>query len=58
MNRLKSLIPDDWEPREALRFCAFLEILHDAIWRAHGTQMGLYLEGLQHDESIQPELPF
>ena len=37
-------IPDVWSGDEALAFVAFLQRLIDAIWRAHGHNMGPCLE--------------
>jgi hypothetical protein len=45
-----TLIPPDWSPDEALRFCHFLDALYSAIWRAHGHAMNLHLDGIAaHD---------
>ena len=50
-----TLIPQDWGPDEALRFCDFLDTLHSAIWRTHGRAMNLHLDGIAAREQAQAD---
>lgn len=49
-------IPDVWTGEQALAFVALLDRLSQAIWRAHGAEMGRLLERL-HDRRAEHRPP-
>ena len=49
-------IPDVWTGEQALAFVALLDSMSQAIWRAHGTEMGRLLERL-HDRRDEHQPP-
>lgn len=46
-------IPNEWSGEEALKLVAFLERVIEAVWRAHGREMGYHLEYL-HTALFRP----